>query len=201
MLRFILGLFILLTMAPSSPYFLYHIQMKVSTVEIPRTYTKYPMPPPNFDRNLLSYINRECRKHSIPIMLVYKIIEVESNWKNSASPNYDKRNKLKSIDYGLLQINSKNIPQFIHMYKDKKRKEKSYDIINNQYDNIHIGLSYLKDLHNQFGNWGQSISAYNCGPSRVMSNNIPEKTKIYTKKIIMEPGWWNLKQRNMLIID
>ena len=199
-MRIIIILLIILVLAPSSP-FRYFIPDRKYTVELSRTYIKYPVPPSNFDRNLLSYINKECQRNSIPIMLAYKMIEVESNWKNSSSPNYDKKHKLKSIDYGLLQINSKNIHQFIHWYKEKKRKVKSYDPINNQYDNIHLGLAYLKDLHNQFGNWGQSISAYNCGPSRVMSNNIPEKTKIYTKKIIMETGWWSIKQRNMLIID
>ena len=61
------------------------------------------------------------------------------------------------------------------------------------YDNIRLGLHYLKDNFNQFGDWGLAAAAYQAGPGAVRkAGGVPDKTDgitrtaDYVKKVV--PG-------------
>jgi len=51
--------------------------------------------------------------------------------------------------------------------------------IENPLHNATVGLRYLADLHERFGNWYQALVFYNCG--RVV--NAPERTRAYALRI------------------
>lgn len=190
--QIVLGLFILCTLAPAIP-FTYYIPNRLYTVELPakKIIIKYPIPPPWFNKELLSYISKECEKYNVPVVLVHKLIEQESQWhSNSPSPNYDKHHRILSIDYGLMQINSDNIERFSHNYKEPWRSEKSYNPIHNSWDNVHLGICYLRDLYTQFGNWKNAVAAYNGGTRRVINNTLKKSTQEYVNIVCPVNDWW-----------
>ncbi len=51
--------------------------------------------------------------------------------------------------------------------------------------NISLGIGYLKQLFNQYGNWNQALAAYNWGPTNVNnSSSIPSSVAAYVSKIL-----------------
>ncbi len=51
--------------------------------------------------------------------------------------------------------------------------------------NISLGISYLKQLYTQYGNWNQALAAYNWGPTNVNNNSsIPSSVASYVSKIL-----------------
>lgn len=42
--------------------------------------------------------------------------------------------------------------------------------LNNPYQNVKAGVSYLRKMYNRYGNWSYAVSAYNMGPGRVDYN-------------------------------
>ena len=151
----------------------------------------YPLPPKWFNHRLLMYIIKECDNTHVPYLLVFKLIELESRWHcEDNSANRDNKGKLLSVDYGLMQINSLNIDNFITLYKDRNRSAKSYDIKHNSYDNAQIGIRHLADLYNKFRSWPLAIGAYNAGYTSIAKGYCPDSTKSYIKYIIPVDKWW-----------
>jgi soluble lytic murein transglycosylase-like protein len=188
----ILSLLVLCTLAPAKP-FEYFIPHRYYTVELPKNVItiKYPIPPAWFNKRLLAYINKECVKHGVPILLVHKVIELESQWhQNSPSPNFDRHHNVISIDYNLMQVNSENLAKFAHAYKEPGRTEKSYDAIHNPYDNVHFGICYLRDLYDQLGSWQEATAAYNGGTRRVINGTLKDCTKDYVHVVCPVENWW-----------
>jgi len=54
-----------------------------------------------------------------------------------------------------------------------------FDIDDPRY-NATVGLGYLAELHERYGNWFQALLFYNCGRVR----NAPESTRLYAKRIV-----------------
>jgi hypothetical protein len=192
---------ILSVLAPAKSFH-YNIPNRYYTV-VPYKQEKivvnYPHPPIGFDKSLLMYINKECERNALPIPLVYKLISLESQWKlHSSSGNRDKKGNLWSIDYGLLQLNSESIPKFIIQFKDAKRSVKSYDPIHDPYDNVQLGLRYLKSLYLQFNSWPKALAGYNAGEKNVKRGTLTLHTKNYVKYIIPVDEWW-LHPNNVFI--
>lgn len=56
--------------------------------------------------------------------------------------------------------------------------------------NIQVGLHYIRDLLDLFGNTNLALAAYNCGPTAVMDagNRIPriEETRNYVRRVNYE---------------
>jgi len=104
------------------------------------------------------------------------------------------------VDYNLFQINSKNIDEFIHLYRDPWRTEKSYDLIHDAYDNSQIAIRHLADLHGQFGDWGKALAAYNSGAGRVRRNEVPLETQHYVQRIAPY-SWWMAYKENLISLD
>jgi soluble lytic murein transglycosylase-like protein len=152
----------------------------------------YPTPPKWIPNSYILYVMKECNRWGIPYLLVFKLIERESEWRQTAiNVNRDPvTRKVLSYDYGRMQINSLNFKAFIEMYKDSNRTIKSYDLINNAFDNAQIGIRHLADLYEQFDNWTLAITAYNAGPLNTIKGTISARTKNYINYIIPVEGWW-----------
>lgn len=54
-------------------------------------------------------------------------------------------------------------------------------------ENIQGGLTYLKQQYDRFGSWDLALAAYNAGPTKVASGNIPQSTQSYVQDILGYP--------------
>lgn len=159
-------------------------------------YKETSVPPSNVNKKLVQFIKDECEKQNVPYLLVFKLIQQESDWDSQLSCSnkgwvYGKWVVI-STDYGLMQLNSKCFSNFIEWFKDKDRTVKSYDLINNSYDNVQIGIRYLKDLYHSTGNWKLAVAAYNAGLYAVNHNQIPKSSIAYLNRICPYPVIWEI---------
>ena len=182
------------------------VPIETSKISLPvqeKVYIKYPTPRKGVPLKYIAYLVQECKKYNVPYLLVFKLIERESEWKSTAKGvNKDtKTGKIKSVDHGYFQINSSYFKEFIERYKDPERTTSSYDLINNPYDNAEIGIKYLESLYNQFGNWSQAVQAYNGGARRVREGNLWESILEYQKFIIPVDKWWEFPPTVVIIRD
>lgn len=122
-----------------------------------------------------AYVLEVCDTYKVPIYVLSRLIEKESNW-NYKCINY---NYNGTVDKGLVQINSSNIEYFSWKFNHGVT-------INpfNPWTSIRISAQYLHHLFKQFGNWKEAVMAYNAGPTRVSNDRIPITTKQYAKYIL-----------------
>ncbi|EKP1462951.1 TPA: lytic transglycosylase domain-containing protein [Escherichia coli] len=108
--------------------------------------------------------------------LIKAIALVESNLKkDSIGKNRDKKNNIKSFDYGLMQINQMHIP----MLKKRGIIKDERDLLDNPCLNIKIGTEILYKHFSRCGMTWQCLGTYNAGFA--MDN--PKKRLQYAKKI------------------
>lgn len=128
---------------------------KTKTVEVPRysaqvlpsdtdiTYLDIPL-----SHNLQEYITEVCSDESVPVSLIYAMIEHGSHFNSETISDTD--------DYGLMQINSVNEDWL-------KTEYRSADLLN-PYQNVFCGVkiigSYLKKYN---GDYSKALMAYNMG--------------------------------------
>jgi len=191
----ILGLFCVASksysMPSNPPSPIAYTSPNIKITQVSQTIIIYPSPPSWVKNTIVLFIMKECEKSNVPYLLIFKMIEYESGWNQSRYfLNKDNRGKIVSIDYGYLMINSLNIKNFIHSFKDSNRKESSYDVINNVYDNIQIGIRYLRSCYDQTGSWTLAVTAYNAGPANAINGTIGLRTKQYVNYIIPIENWW-----------
>lgn len=108
--------------------------------------------------------------------LIKAIALVESNLKkDSIGKNRDKKNNIKSFDYGLMQINQMHIPMLEKrgIIKDER------DLLDNPCLNIKIGTEILYKHFSRCGMTWQCLGTYNAGFA--MDNQ--KKRLQYAKKI------------------
>ncbi|HHY8729828.1 lytic transglycosylase domain-containing protein [Escherichia coli] len=108
--------------------------------------------------------------------LIKAIALVESNLKkDSIGKNRDKKNNIKSFDYGLMQINQMHIPMLkkCGIIKDER------DLLDNPCLNIKIGTEILYKHFSRCGMTWQCLGTYNAGFA--MDNQ--KKRLQYAKKI------------------
>ncbi len=92
--------------------------------------------------------------------LIKAIALVESNLKNdSIGKNRDKKNNIKSFDYGLMQINQMHIP----MLKKRGIIKDEQDLLDNPCLNIKIGTEILYNHFSRCGVTWQCLGTYNAG--------------------------------------
>lgn len=108
----------------------------------------------------------ECaEKYNIDNELIRAMIQVESGWNTQAVSNKGAQ--------GLMQL----MPRTAAMLG-----------VNNPFDpvqNIEGGVRYISDLTDKYrGDVEKALAAYNAGPARVDSGNIPEISKRYVKNIM-----------------
>ncbi|EQA7544521.1 lytic transglycosylase domain-containing protein [Escherichia coli] len=108
--------------------------------------------------------------------LIKAIALVESNLKkDSIEKNRDKKNNIKSFDYGLMQINQMHIP----MLKKRGIIKDERDLLDNPCLNIKIGTEILYKHFSRCGMTWQCLGTYNAGFA--MDNQ--KKRLQYAKKI------------------
>ncbi|ENH0676619.1 lytic transglycosylase domain-containing protein [Escherichia coli] len=92
--------------------------------------------------------------------LIKAIALVESNLKkDSIGKNRDKKNNIKSFDYGLMQINQMHIP----MLKKRGIIKDERDLLDNPCLNIKIGTEILYKHFSRCGMTWQCLGTYNAG--------------------------------------
>ncbi|EIH7242130.1 lytic transglycosylase domain-containing protein [Escherichia coli] len=92
--------------------------------------------------------------------LIKAIALVESNLKkDSIGKNRDKKNNIKSFDYGLMQINQMHIP----MLKKRGIIKDERDLLDNPFLNIKIGTEILYKHFSRCGMTWQCLGTYNAG--------------------------------------
>ena len=118
-------------------------------------------------KHLLVYTFALCEEYQIPYTLVKAVIETESSWNHRAISISDAR--------GLMQVKpSTSTSEF---------QTPGYDLFD-PYVNVTVGIKYLKQLHDRFGDWNSALTAYSHGPTitdTYSSNYINDN--FYVKKI------------------
>ncbi|EKY6626350.1 lytic transglycosylase domain-containing protein [Escherichia coli] len=108
--------------------------------------------------------------------LIKAIALVESNLKkDSIGKNRDKNNNIRSLDYGLMQINQMHIP----MLKKRGIIQDEQDLLDNPCLNIKIGTEILYNHFSRCGVTWQCLGTYNAG----FAMNNKKKRLQYAKKI------------------
>ncbi|HGU1069482.1 TPA: lytic transglycosylase domain-containing protein [Escherichia coli] len=116
--------------------------------------------------------------------LIKAIALVESNLKkDSIGKNRDKKNNIKSFDYGLMQINQMHIP----MLKKRGIIKDERDLLDNPCLNIKIGTEILYKHFSRCGMTWQCLGTYNAGFA--MDNQ--KKRLQYAQKIYIVYTWLN----------
>lgn len=62
-------------------------------------------------------------------------------------------------------------------------------------ENVNGGLAYLSQQYQRFGSWDMALAAYNAGPGRVASGNVPASTRAYVSSILGNNGVQQLDSR------
>ena len=116
-------------------------------------------------RELQNVIDECAEKYNIDNELIRAMIQVESGWNTEAVSNKGAQ--------GLMQL----MPRTAAMLG-----------VNDPFDpvqNIEGGVRYISDLTDKYrGDIEKALAAYNAGPTRVDSGNIPDVSKRYVKNIM-----------------
>ena len=123
---------------------------------------------------LLDLIEEEAKLRKVPVELAYALVYTESRFKTKATHI----NKNGTVDRGVMQLNSSNKEYFSRKFWENKPYD-SYNAL----EAVPIGLSYLRQLYDELGSWHAAIAAYNCGPYRYRSGQVPLSTRRYVQKI------------------
>ena len=114
---------------------------------------------------LQDVIDRCAEKYNVDNELIRAMIQVESGWDTEAVSNKGAQ--------GLMQL----MPRTAAMLG-----------VTNPFDpeqNIEGGVRYISDLTDKYrGDIEKALAAYNAGPARVDSGNIPEVSRRYVKNIM-----------------
>ncbi|EKD5773869.1 lytic transglycosylase domain-containing protein [Escherichia coli] len=107
-----------------------------------------------------AFFNEAGTMFRIEPNLIKAIALVESNLKkDSIGKNRDKKNNIKSFDYGLMQINQMHIP----MLKKRGIIKDERDLLDNPCLNIKIGTEILYKHFSRCGMTWQCLGTYNAG--------------------------------------
>jgi len=130
-------------------------------------------------KTFMDFIVKVCEEEEISPYYVFFIIEKESEW----NPFTKSKNKNGTIDYGLMQLNSKYLKEYITKY-GKYKSKKEYEPINNPRDNVELGIRYFALLYRKTGNYYDALLSYNCGLTALRENKVPLSTYQYAQSII-----------------
>ena len=118
-------------------------------------------------KHLLVYTYALCEEYQVPYTLVKAVIETESSWNHKAISISDAR--------GLMQIKpSTSTSEF---------KTPGWDLFD-PYVNVTVGVKYLRQLHDRFGDWNTALTGYSHGPT--ITDTYSESyinSNFYVKKI------------------
>ena len=156
-----------------------------------------PIPPKFIKDEYLSYLSKTCKDNNVPLLLVYKLIQKESTWRQSAiHHNLDAWDRKLSEDVGMFQLNSKYHKWLV---KSFGRPYHHYRLYSSSYDNTEIGVKYLASLFNYYHNWKLAVMAFNCGPTKVDAKLASQRTIDYANEIVPYTEWWNNNEQIELL--
>lgn len=112
--------------------------------ELPEEYQKAGYLP----EKMQIYISCLCKQYDVPYALVLAIIEQESGYE------FDKTGD-GGQSKGYMQIYEK-------WHTDRMQKLGCNDIMN-PYQNVRVGIDFLAELHEKYGTWQDTLTAYNYG--------------------------------------
>lgn len=131
----------------------------------------------------LPWLQDRCAVFDVPMDVALAVAIVESNFKMvNSNPN---RNG--TMDIGIFQLNSGFIEWFEEALWYESRNFSAYD----PYDNIEMGIIYLKHLFKQTNDWDLAVRAYNTGLHALAYD--PDRSKNYLVKIINVKNTLKLK--------
>ena len=159
-------------------------EQKAKIVHVDFDYTKpeeKPEKEPKYaflDAEMSNYIEKLSGELGIDSDLAVAHLLVENpelNW------NAIHHNENGTLDLGGFQLNDKYIYlSFLPAYWDM---DIDFDPFNPK-QNTFLALHHIRYLNEKLKVQEDAIAAYNCGIGAVMNNQIPEITKIYTKRVI-----------------
>lgn len=103
----------------------------------------------------LSWVQSRCEYWEVPVEIAIAVAVVESNFIMKTSS----KNSNGSYDIGIFQLNS----QYVDWFEETLWHDWRGFNPNDPHDNIEMGIIYLRYLHNQTGDWEETIKAYNTG--------------------------------------
>ena len=174
----------MLTAAAVVMYYMENIYEVPAVYDVKTTYVEVEIPAkkPNFTdevktinsslnksklKHLLVYTYALCEEYQVPYTLVKAVIETESSWNHKAISISDAR--------GLMQIKPSTAKS--------EFKTPGYDLFD-PYVNITVGVKYLKQLHDRFGDWNTALTGYSHGPTITNTYSIGYiNNNFYVKKI------------------
>ena len=98
--------------------------------------------------HLLVYIWGLCGEYKVPYEIVLAVIHTESSWQHKAVST--------SGAIGLMQVKPSTA-----MSEFQTPESELYD----PYVNVTVGIKYLSELHERFGDWNTVLTAYSHGPT------------------------------------
>lgn len=113
----------------------------------------------------------------VPVWIFARLVSAESGYQiDLVGVNVD-----GTRDLGIAQLNSRYLGAFAD-YFNGGRVFDPFDPA----QALPIAARYLADLYHATGDWSRALAAYNCGLSRVLKGQIPERTKAYVAKVMGE---------------
>ena len=140
--------------------------------------TLFASPLERYESKILFY----AKEYNLTPTFIKNFILAES----SGNPSALNFNKDGTVDIGLLQQNSKAIPDFIRWYNNGKK----YDPLNWE-DNLRISLAHLARMRKKTGSLKGALCAYNMGLTgyyeyRQGKRTLPIETKLLLKRVLKE---------------
>jgi len=129
-------------------------------------------------------IRREADYCGIPYAIALSLAENESHLKAEA-----RGKNLLSKDYGLFQINNKCANWICNRFGWTTNGTKNKYNLADPVVNAHLALKYLRSLHDMFGDWTIAVCAFNCGPTKVIKDQIPKSTRCYAQRVMAQYDW------------
>jgi len=121
---------------------------------------------------LRSEVKRVATELGIPPNIAEALVERESEFNPTAiNPN--------DPSYGIMQLYKENLDWFADHFNEGKKFNPFDPTIS-----IRIGLEYLASLYKMFGNWFDTLAAYNAGPAAVSKKKYPASTVRYVNWIL-----------------
>lgn len=103
------------------------------------------------------FLIQQSRKHGIDPNIVFQLLSVESG--RTFNPKQIGPKTKYGRAYGMSQFMSNTAPWIAKMAGMPYQKSKLFD----PYYSIELSITYLDFLHNRYGNWNQTLTAYNRG--------------------------------------
>ena len=121
----------------------------------------------------LALAREESEAAGVPLWIAGRLIWAESRWHPRAAGN----NPNGTQDMGFGQLNSAYLEYFAR-YNDGRPVDPF-----SPRQSLRVAFRYLAELYAMTGTWPDAVAAYNCGPGRWKTGDIPEVTRRHVARI------------------